>query len=84
VDLLFKWVLVAALFAAAAQSTPLGSAKRESGFWWAHDWDVQHEARKPVIPPVNCAVWADEDFRIGCESYLRDKLKARQEDGLTN
>lgn len=80
----FKWFLIAVLFAGSCHATPAGNFKREQGFWWAHDWDVQHEARRPVIPPVNCAVWNDPDFRMGCESYLKDKLKAAQENGLTN
>ena len=83
-DSSFKWFLIVTLFAGLCHATPAGNLKREQGFWWAHEQDRQHNSFKPVIPPVNCAVWNDPDFRMGCESFLRDKLKAEQEDGLTN
>lgn len=73
-------LLLTALVAGSCHASPAEMAEREAGWWAAADHHARHLARPTVFGPVRCDIW-NGDFRIGCESFVRDLEKLPGEDG---
>lgn len=68
------------MLAGSCHASPAENAQREAGYWWAAGWH-EDSLGSPAVPPVNCRQWLDPDFRMGCESFMKDLDKLEAEDG---